>query len=72
LPVPLVEQQPKLVASPPSALPSGRSIPLDGSPKGLANPAFDPSSTASVPSLSFDLDHGTPMAPGNRDPQHSY
>ncbi len=29
--------------------------------------AFDPPQV-----LQFDLDHGTPMGPGSRDPQHSY
>jgi Putative zinc-finger len=62
---------PKLVSTPSSALPSSRSLPADGPSRSLGNPSFDPTSISSL-QFNYDLDHGTPMGPGNRDPQHSY
>jgi anti-sigma factor RsiW len=61
---------PKLVVTPPTALPSGGSILVGDASKNFAGSGS--ASTASAPSFNYDLDHGTPMGPGNRDPQRSY
>ncbi len=64
-------EPPRLAATPPSALPSDRSRPVDGSSKGGANSGFDPTAGPGL-QVNYDLDHGTPIGSGSRDPQHSY
>ena len=65
--IPEVEPE-TFVFSPPGALPDRPAGSSRDVPKGGAG-AFDPPQTLQ---FGYDLDHGTPMGPGSRDPQHSY
>jgi anti-sigma factor RsiW len=62
---------PKLASRPPVASLPNRSSRPDALPKNPGNVAFDPTSPSAIP-LTYDLDHGTLVTPGDRDPQHSY
>jgi len=63
-----VEIQTVALTSRRGALPSGPARPTGALPQNGGNP-YDP---PSIPQFNYDLDHGTPMGPGDRDPQHSY
>ncbi len=63
------EEAPEVLAISPSGDPSDRLARASGGPSRVGAGAFDP---PQVLRLDYDLDHGTPMGPGSRDPQHSY
>jgi hypothetical protein len=59
------------VSTTPTALPSPSPFASNPPSKKSGDSGFDPTLPSST-QLNYDLDHGTPMGPGNRDPQHSY
>jgi hypothetical protein len=62
-----VEPEPIMITSR-GALPDGPARPPGALPRDIGNPA----GPVSASEFNYDLDHMTPMGPGNRDPQRSY
>jgi anti-sigma factor RsiW len=66
-----VEPSKSIAPAAPSALPSTSPLMASSPARKPAYSGFDPTLPQNT-QINYDLDHGTPMGPGNRDPQHSY
>lgn len=73
LPSPAPVQVVAVVPEAPAAPPRGPQ--LDGPTRPVASltrGGVSPFESPAAIRINYDLDHGTPVGPGNRDPQHSY